>query len=68
MCQFTKNQKQISMRVNSSPILVKITVEMCQFTEISMTRFKVSFMLHNFSQRRKTTPRPTLCKIDTLQL
>ena len=31
-------------------ILVKIPVEMCRITRISMTRFNVSFMLQNFSQ------------------
>ena len=31
-------------------ILVKIPVEMCQFTTILMTHFKVSSMLQNFSQ------------------
>ena len=29
---------------------VKIPVEMCQFTRIPMTRFKVSFVLQNFSR------------------
>ena len=29
-------------------ILVKIPIEMCQFTRIPMTRFKVSFMLQTF--------------------
>ena len=31
-------------------ILVKIPVEMCQFTGIPMTRFKVAFTLQNFCQ------------------
>ena len=31
-------------------ILIKIPVEMCQFTRIPMTRWNVSFMLQNFSQ------------------
>ena len=32
-------------------IVVKIPVQMCQFTGIAMTRFKVQFILVHFSQR-----------------
>ena len=36
-------------------ILVKIPVEMCQFTKIPMTRLNMSLMLQNFSQCMLTT-------------
>ena len=36
-------------------ILVKMPVEMCQFTRIPMTRLKVSFILENFSQVYRDT-------------
>ena len=38
-------------------MLVKIHVEMCQFTRIPLTRFKVSFMLQNFPQCRQAASR-----------